>query len=76
MRNINVKGGQTIFDVALQEYGSAEGVIKLLEDNPSLSLESVLVPGASLTITQEPDKAEIVNYYSKFNHSVISGTDS
>lgn len=76
MRNIEVKEGQNLFDVALQYYGSAEGVIKLLEDNPSLSLESVLVAGENLTVIQEPDKQAIVDYYSKFKHDVISGTDS
>lgn len=76
MQNIKVKEGQSLFDVALQYYGSAEGVIKLLEDNPSLSLESVLVAGQNLTIIQEPDKQAIVSYYSKFNHDVINGSNS
>lgn len=76
MRVINVKKGQDLLDVALQEYGSAEGVIKLIEDNLTLTLESDLLVGQELTIIQEPDKAEIVNYYSKFNHIVTSGTDS
>lgn len=76
MQSIEVKEGQTIFDIALQYYGAAEGVIKLIEDNPTLSLTSELESGQVLSILQEPDKYEIVSYYSKFNHTVISGTDS
>ena len=75
MQNINSRQGQNIFDVAIWQYGSAEGVIKLLQDNPNLSLTSVLVAGQSLTIIQDPDRKEIVDYYSKFNHIVTSGTD-
>lgn len=76
MQNINVRQGQNIFDVAIQEYGSAESVIKLLQDNTQLSLESELIAGQSLTIIQDPDRKEIVDYYRKFNHIVTSGSDS
>ncbi len=76
MQAIIVKEGQNIFDIALQYYGAAEGVVKLLEDNQSLSLESVLVSGMVLMINQEPDKQAIVDYYEKFKHSVISGKNS
>ena len=40
-----VKHGQNIFDVALQLYGSIEGVFDLLISNPRLSMETQLEDG-------------------------------
>lgn len=37
MRAITTKKGQTIFDIALQEYGNAEAAFQILADNPRLA---------------------------------------
>lgn len=37
MRDITVKPNQSLFDIAIQEYGNIEGVFHLVEDNESLT---------------------------------------
>ena len=36
MKTIEVKDNQTLLDIALQHYGTAEGISEILSDNPSL----------------------------------------
>lgn len=43
-----VSEGQSLVDVALQRHGRAEDVFLLLEENPTLSLASSLIPGSRL----------------------------
>ena len=42
MQIYKVKNNQNIFDVALNIYGSIEGVFNLLANNPELSFSSIL----------------------------------
>ena len=42
MGSYRVVTGQNIYDVALHLYGSVEGIVDLLVNNPALSLETVL----------------------------------
>ncbi len=46
------QSGQSIYDIAIQVYGSAEGAILLLKDNPHISLNSDL-NGTILKVRQE-----------------------
>lgn len=39
MKQIEVLSEQTLFDLAAQEYGSIEGVWKIMEDNPDLQFD-------------------------------------
>lgn len=41
MKEVIAKPGQTILDVALEQYGSAEGMRYILEDNPDLEVENL-----------------------------------
>lgn len=52
-RTIKVVEGQTLFDIALQEYEQVEGVMLLLEDNPDFDLNTALEPGDELVIREE-----------------------
>ena len=66
MKKIIVRYGQTIFDIAIQEYGCYEGVTVLCQDNV-LSLSSELVAGQVLLIQiTVPDfsngNMQVVNY--------------
>ena len=66
MKIITVKFGQTIFDIALQEYGDLEGIKTLLEDNEGLDLSQELVEGSKLNISidkiiQQPIVNEFLN---------------
>ena len=51
MGNYRVITGQNIYDVALHLYGSIEGIVDLLINNPDLSLETELRTGQELTYT-------------------------
>lgn len=53
MTDYRVRYGQTIFDVAVQNYGTVEGVAILLEDNPGLTLNSDLEVGSTLRVNGE-----------------------
>ena len=41
---------QTLLDIAVQEYGSVEGVILLLQANPGLGITDTLLPGQELVV--------------------------
>jgi hypothetical protein len=64
---IKIQAGQSIYDVAMQEYADVSGVWMLMQDNPIQcpDLNTALVPGASLIIRQEPVVAdkELMNYF-------------
>lgn len=60
---ITVGQGQTIYDIAIQEYGSIDGVDLLLKDNPSLDMATMLAPGSILHIKSEPIDKAIVDHY-------------
>lgn len=51
MGSYRVVAGQNIYDVALHLYGSVEGIVDLLVNNPALSLETELCSGQELTYT-------------------------
>lgn len=46
MRTIKTVKGQTITDIALQEYGNIEAVKELLDNNPQLSGMNDYEPGS------------------------------
>ena len=54
MTTFQVQAGQSLTDIALQLYGSVDGVFLLLDDNPSLgSLTPILEAGQKLKIRPE-----------------------
>lgn len=55
MKEIIVISGQTIYDIALQEYGSYQGIEFILEDNDDINLELDLIPGKLLQIREISD---------------------
>lgn len=60
--NITIQQGQTLLDIALQEYGSVDGVIMLMRDN-GLELDAELTPGTSLVVRNTPINLAVKNYY-------------
>lgn len=75
MATYTVKYGQSIFDVAMQKYGSLEGVELLFRDNPSLCFDSDLQVGQLLNV-EEGDvlESEVVNYLDAGGH-IVSNSD-
>jgi hypothetical protein len=60
---IKTISGQSLIDVALQEYGAYEGVFIILKDNPNLenTMGVNLVPGTSINIRQEVPELNVNN---------------
>ena len=46
-----ITAGQNIYDVAMHLYGSIEGIVDLLINNPELSLDDTLKSGEELEYT-------------------------
>lgn len=63
MAQIKVKQDQTLYDIALLAYGSVEGVIWLLEDNPAVDLETEPEAGDVLSLRDDAINKEVVDYY-------------
>ncbi len=65
-----VKDGQTIYDIALQLYGSIEYVYTLINDNLSLlpNLDTDPIGGMQLTYTEQ--NAVLVNEFKRSNTNI------
>ena len=50
MRVVVATQGQTIYDIAIQEYGCYEGVFQIMKDNEGFGLSTELVAGQSVNI--------------------------
>lgn len=64
--------GQTIFDIALQQYGCFEGVFLIMEDNPTINLNTVLQPETEIKIKDilpelNADNKRVVQLYTQNN---------
>lgn len=65
MKRILVGNNQSIWDIAVQEYGSVEGVKQLILDNPiKCDFEKSIAAGTELIITKEPIVKVITDYLS------------
>lgn len=56
-RSIIVQPGQSLEDIALQEYGTIDGVREVVMDNPAVMVDGFstrLRPGAQLAVRDEP----------------------
>ena len=78
MRSVSVFEGQTIYDIAIQEYGCFEAVFLLLEDNVGLTLDTELINKQQLNIRNEvPELTEtnkqIVEIFKQKNIKPNSG---
>jgi len=74
MGKYNVTSGQNIYDVALHLYGSIEGIVDLLMNNTSLSLNDQLNIGQELLYTDDfVINADIVTYYRMHNITPSNG---
>jgi len=60
---ITVKDRQTIWDIAIQQYGGIEGVQELIDDNPELTRSSILHEGQILKIKSDPVNRDVQVYY-------------
>lgn len=67
MKTVAIQDGQTIYDLALQEYGCIEGVMLLMEDNSDLvpDLNADPVAGSLFQIREDDPIIDVVarDYY-------------
>lgn len=67
--------GQNIYDVALHLYGSIEGIVDLMINNPSLSLNDNLVSGDELMYSDNFIINADVVAYNRMNNITPSGSE-
>lgn len=72
-KTVIVLNKQTIYDIAVQEYGSVEGVIQIIKDNAGVNLQTGLATGQILKITAAPINKAVVNYFTNNNLKPVSG---
>ena len=75
MRTVTAGTNQTLFDIALQEMGSIEGVFELLAANPSLALDANIAPLTELNIPGAIINRQVTDYYSKNNIKPATGIE-
>ena len=63
MKLVTALEQQTVYDIALQELGSAEAVFDLFADNTSFTLDTELTSGQEVLINRSVTDASIVNNY-------------
>ena len=74
MKKYTIREGQSLLDVALQEFGAINGVFQILADNSSLELNSQVVAGDSILIddTKSNDLA-VREHFRKLKYRVNTG---
>lgn len=69
--------GQTLLDVAVQEYGDASSVVMLMQDNATAlpDINADLAPGTALSIRSTPEvaDAELMSYFRQNKIRVNNG---
>jgi hypothetical protein len=73
---IKAKKGQDIFDITVQQFGDIENLFDLLNDNPTLNINSILGSGKELKINSE-DKGNVTikNEFLKTSFKVMNADE-
>lgn len=74
-KEITVQLGQSLVDIAVQELGSAEGLIDILRANPTIEHADELTPGTKLTIDSAPINIEVASFFSNKEITVATVTN-
>jgi hypothetical protein len=78
MKQVIVQERQTIWDLAIQEYGSVMGVRELMKDNPQITSYLDNPPtGSIIVVKSAPVDEKITKYYADNDLKPVSltGTD-
>jgi len=73
MKTVIALSGQTIFDIALQEMGSIEGVFDIIASNAFLRLDMAIAPGTKVLVPDKVINASVLDYYTRNNIKPVSG---
>lgn len=69
--------GENPVDVALNAYGSAEGLMQLWRDNPTMELDKELIPGETLLIDESKViDQDVVDYFVNTGKKVSTGNSN
>ena len=71
---VTIAENQNPYDIAINYYGSVEGIVWLREDNPTMILDHELVPGQTINIRDEVIDATVVQYLKDNKKTVSTGT--
>lgn len=74
MKKIITQKGQSIVDLAIQEFGSAEGVIEILLRNPQLSQDAEVNVGVELQVSGKVLNEEVLGYIKSEKKIVSTAT--
>lgn len=80
MKVVKLAYGQTLYDLAVQEYGHTDGFFVILEDNPGIvqDLADVPAPGTEVMIRDVPvindDNRSIAAEIKRKERRVVSGS--
>ena len=74
MSKVATHQDQSVFDIAVQEYGSVEAVFDVLKANPGMRLDSIPSSGTILALEGDVIRQDIVDYYSKYNIKPATGS--
>jgi hypothetical protein len=77
MKEIRVKEGQNLMDIALQYYGSVEGTRALLFDNPQVAEANFHIKSGDVLLIDSAKilNGEVVAYFASLNYEVNTGGD-
>lgn len=70
----HIINGQSLFDLALQEYGAIEAVFDVMENNNISNINSPISDGDKIVIKGEIVNPSIASYYKENNIKVVSGS--
>jgi len=73
MNNTTTYRYQSVFDLAIQEYGSIEGVFELMAANPSLELDSDIESGSIVKLEGDVSSYPVVEQYNKYSIAPATG---
>ena len=70
--SVKILPNQSLFDIAIQEYGSVEAVVAIAQSN-DISVTEILIPGTEIKLPNDaPTNQDILNYY--IQHNIIPAT--
>ncbi|MBF6607126.1 MAG: LysM domain-containing protein [Flavobacterium sp.] len=71
MKSITAISNQSLFDIALQEYGAIDAVFDIAALN-DLSISAQLTPGQSILLPEVVYEAEIAQYFKGINKMIAT----
>lgn len=76
METITTYDKQSVFDLALQAYGSIEGAFDIVKDNASLlpTVTSEATAGKKIKVNGLPISKDVIDYYQKNQINPVSFT--